>query len=166
MDVAAAQWIADRDRRGASRRGPITLRVRVVFRRGILDRLLAAGADPSWDAELAARAAQLTVLRRRRVLSESIVRVVRDAERPPRWTCAAPLNRRAVRGAAPDLQALAADLRDDPAPAPQGIALAEQLLRDPCSPLYAGGDEDALRRGARIARRALAHHVNSREDMS
>jgi hypothetical protein len=121
----------------------------------MLDRLLAAGGDPCWDPELALRAAQLTAADRRRTLAKGLERAVGDAHRPPRWTCAVPVDRRAVRAVAPALRALAADLMDETAPAPQGIALVEQLLRDPGSPLYAPGDEDALRECARIARQAL-----------
>lgn len=121
----------------------------------MLDRLLAAGSEPSWDPELTLRAAQVTAMNRRRALGRGLERAIGDAHRPPRWTCAAPLDRRAVRAAAPALRALAADLVEGTAPAPQGIALVEQLLRDPGSPLYAPGDEDALRECARIARQAL-----------
>ena len=151
MQVAFAHRSADR---GAPRRGPFTLRARVLVRRAVLDRLLAAGADPSWDPELALRAAQLTAPRRRRALAKSLIRVARDADRPARWSCAAPLDRGAVRDAAADLRALAADVRAEPAP--QAISLAEQLLRDPASPLYLPGDGDALRRSVRIVRRCLA----------
>jgi hypothetical protein len=121
----------------------------------MLDRLLAAGGEPCWDPELALRAAQVTAARRRQALVKGLERVIRDAHRPPRWTCAAPLDRSAVRAAAPLLGALAAGLTEASAPAPQGIALVEQLLRDPGSPLYAPGDEEALSECARIACDAL-----------
>jgi hypothetical protein len=122
----------------------------------MLDRLLAAGSDPCWDPELTLRAAQVTAIERRRALAKGLERVVGDAHRPPRWTCSAPVDRRAVRATAPALRALAASLTEAAAVSPQGIALVEQLLRDPGSPLYAPGDEDALRECARIARQALA----------
>lgn len=121
----------------------------------MLDRLLAAGGDPCWDAELALRAAQVTAAHRRRGLAKRLERAISDAHRPPRWTSAAPVDRSAVRAAAPALRALAAGLTEASAPAPQGVALVEQLLRDPGSPLYAPGDEDALRECARIAGQAL-----------
>jgi hypothetical protein len=121
----------------------------------MLDRLLAAGGDPCWDPELALRAAQVTAADRRRVLAKGLERAVSDAHRPPRWSCAAPLDRSAVRAAAPALRALAAGLTEATAPAPQGVALVEQLLRDPGSPLYAPGDEEGVRECARIARKAL-----------
>jgi hypothetical protein len=123
----------------------------------MLDRLLAAGGDPCWDAELALRAAQVTAAHRRRALAQRLERAISDAHRPPRWTSAAPVDRSAVRAAAPALRELAAGLTEASAPAPQGIALVEQLLRDPGSPLYAPGDEDALRECARIAGQALGY---------
>jgi hypothetical protein len=134
------------------------MRVRVFLRHGTLDRLLAAGADPSWDPQLTARAARLTAAGRRRTLARSLEHALRDAHRRPRWSCAAPLDRRAVRLAAPELRALAAELSHEAAPAPQGVALAEQLLREPGSPLYAPGDEEALRAAALIACEALGSH--------
>jgi len=129
---------------------PIALRVRVFVRRGVLDRLLAAGADPSWDPELGLRAAQVTAPRRRRALADSFARAVEDAHRPPRWTCAAPLARGAVRATSRELRALAVGLAHGPAPPPQAITLAYQLVRDPGSPLYAPGDEHALRDSVRL----------------
>jgi len=134
---------------------PLALRARVFVRRGKLDRLLAAGADPSWDPELGLRARQIGTPRRRRTLAESLERAVWEAHRPARWACTAPLDRRAVRKATPELSALALDLTVEAAPAAQGVALATQLLRDPDSPLYARGGGDALRVGASVARRAL-----------
>jgi hypothetical protein len=138
------------------RRASVALRARVFLRRGMLDRLLAAGADPTWEPELGLRAAQVAAPRKRRALAQSLGRAVLDAERPPRWSCAAPLDRDAVRAAAPELRALAAGLAQEATPAPQGVTLARQLLQEPGSPLYAPGDETALREGVRIARQALA----------
>jgi hypothetical protein len=134
---------------------PLSLRARVFLRRGKLDGLLAAGADPSWDPELGLRAAQISTPRNRRVIANSLERAVWEAHRRVRWGCTAPLDRRAVRAAAPELSALALDLTVDAAPAAQGVALATQLLRDPSSPLYLPGEGEALRVGAVIARRAL-----------
>jgi hypothetical protein len=133
----------------------VALRAHVLLKRGMLDRLLAAGGDPGWDSALALRARQVTARRRRRALAAGIEKAVRDAHRSPRWTCAAPVDRAAVRAATPELNALAAVLKRAPAPAAQGVALAEQLLRDPASPLYAPGDADALRESAAIVSEAL-----------
>jgi hypothetical protein len=154
-------------RRGAARprrpdpHAPLALRARVFVRCGKLDRLLAAGADPSWDPELGLRARQISTPRRRRTLAKSIERAVWEAHRPSRWTCTAPLDRRAVRKATPELSALALELMAQPAAAAQGVALATQLLRDPDSPLYAPGGGEALRSGAVVACRALREAVTS-----
>jgi hypothetical protein len=130
------------------------------MRRGVLDRLLAAGADPCWDPELTLRAAQISAPRRRRALEKSLGQAVRDAHRPGRWTCAAPIARSAIRATAPELRALAAEVSREPAPPPQAIALTDQLVRDPGSPLYAPGNEGALRETVRIARSSLRDHTD------
>ena len=81
--------------------------------------------------------------------------VTSEAHAAPRWSCKVPLNRGAVRAAASELRALTASLRLGGAPAAQGVALASQLLRDPCSPLFLPGGPEPLRAGAQIARQAL-----------
>ena len=90
-----------------------------------------------------------------RALAGEFARAVCEAHAPPRWSCTAPIDRPAVRGAAPELRALAASLTLEAPAAAQGVALASQLLRNPYSPLYRPGNEHALRVGAKIARRAL-----------
>ena len=127
----------------------------MFLRRGKLDGLLAAGADPAWDPELRLRAAQISARRARRVVASGLEHAVWEAHRPPRWSCAAPLDRRAVRASTAELSALVVALIVEAAPAAEGIALATQLLRDPSSPLYAPGDAKALRFGAVVARQAL-----------
>jgi hypothetical protein len=133
----------------------LVLRLRVFLRRDALDRLLAAGGDPSWGADLELRAEQLTAWGKRHALAECLERTIDEAQRPPRWSCAAPLDRPAVRAAIPELLALAAGLEAEASPTPQGVALAEQLMQNASSPLFAPGDEDALRESAEIAWRAL-----------
>jgi hypothetical protein len=133
----------------------LVVRVRVFLRRGTLDRLLAAGGEPYWDPEFGLRAAQVTSGRKRRDLADSLESAVSEAHRPPQWSCAAPLDRRAVRAAAPALLALAAGLKAELRPDAEGVALATQLVTDASSPLYAPGDSDALREIARTARSAL-----------
>src|ERR671917_42154 len=81
----------------------LALRARVFLGRDKLDGLLAAGADPSWDPELGLRARQICAPRRRRALAKSIEHAVCEAHRPPLWTCTAPVDRRAVRSASPEL---------------------------------------------------------------
>ena len=138
-----------------SRTVSLTLRLRVFAKRRMLDRLLAAGGDPSWGPEFGLRAAQLTRWRKCHALAEGLERTVSEARRPPRWSCAAPVDRPAVRAATPELLALAAGLEGEAPRAAQGVALAEQLVEDGSSPLYVPGDEELLREIARLARRAL-----------
>jgi hypothetical protein len=141
----------------------LRLHIRVFVRRGTLDRLLAAGMDPDWDPELGLRAAQITAARRRCALSASLQAAVRDAKRPPQWSAAVPLARSAVLAAADELRLLAGCLAEPTAPAAQGVALAGQIVRDPCSPLYAPGNPEALRAAARIAHRALNRPAHATE---
>jgi hypothetical protein len=111
--------------------------------------------DPAWDRELGIRAAQIAATKKRCALSLSLDAAVRNAQRAPQWTAAVPLARGAVRAAAHELRLLAECLSETAAPAPQGVALAKQLVREPNSPLYAPVDHHALRAAARIAHRAL-----------
>jgi hypothetical protein len=122
--------------------------------------------DPAWDPELGLRAAQITAPNRRRALAASLEAAVRDACRPPRLTAAVPLARGAVRAAADELRLLAECLAGPSAPAAQAVALAGQLVRDPCSPLYAPGSPEALRAAARIAHRALNGPSHATEEAS
>lgn len=154
MPSAASHRVVARQRR-LRPRAPLVLRARVLLKRHLLDGLLAAGADPSWGPELTLRAAQITDLHSRRALAGGLARAVCEAHVVPRWSCTAPIDRPAVRGAAAELRALAASLTLDAPAAAQGVALASQLLRNPCSPLYRPGDEHALRVAAEIARQAL-----------
>jgi hypothetical protein len=111
--------------------------------------------DPAWYPELGIRAARIAAVKARRALSLSLEAAVRRAPRAPQWSAAVPLARGAVRAAAHELRLLAECLSETAAPAPQGVALAKQLVREPNSPLYAPGDHHALRAAARIAHRAL-----------
>ena len=67
-------------------------------------------------------------------VAKSLVKVVRDAGRPPRLSAAVPVRRRAVRDAREELLALAAALRAGEA----DVELAQWLLVDPDGPLYVG----------------------------
>jgi hypothetical protein len=155
VSFAGAQQRASARTRPPGAHASLRLRVRVFLRRGTLDRLLAAGMDPAWDPELRLRATQITAPKRRCALSASLQAAVRDAHRSPRWSAAVPLARGAVLAAADELRLLAGCLADPTAPAAQGVALAGQIVRDPCSPLYAPDSPEALRAAARIAHRAL-----------
>jgi hypothetical protein len=155
VSFAGAQRWAPAGTRPPGGHQELRLHARVLLRRGTLDRLLAAGADPAWDPELGIRAAQITAAKRRRALSVTLEAAVRDAHRPPRWSAAVPVARGAVRAAAHELHLLSESLVETAAPTAQGVALAKQLVHDPNSPLYAPGDHHALRAATRIAYRAL-----------
>lgn len=161
MPLAAPHPLRERRSRLRSSLG---LRARVLVSRGSLDRLLAAGADPSWAPELSFRAGQITRPRWRHALADGLANAVREAHDTPRWSCRVPLDRGAVRAAASELRALTAGLRYGRIPAAQGVALASQLLRDPCSPLYFPGGPATLRAGAEIARQALDLEVDQSGD--
>jgi hypothetical protein len=97
--------------RGTAERPPIWLRGRVWLRRGALDQMLAAGADPNGSPELARRAAELTSFRHRRSLAAAIERAIEAAEHPPHpLSAAVPLERREILATRARLAQLAADL--------------------------------------------------------
>jgi hypothetical protein len=127
------------------------LAVRLNARR--LDRELADGAAPDTEIRRSLRAAALIAPCERSMLARSLRRIVRDAhDGRTALSMRAPVMRDAARGAADELDALAARLA---APVPvsvQGVAQVGRLLGDAGSPLY-GGPVHALRRAAR---RALA----------
>jgi hypothetical protein len=73
-------FLARTHHRGTAERPPIWLRGRVWLRRGALDQMLAAGADPNGSPELARRAAELTSFRHRLSLAAAIVSALEAAE--------------------------------------------------------------------------------------
>ena len=96
---------------------------------GVLDRVRCRLADP----------------RHRATLARSITDLVEAAQRRPTRPRALPIySVRVVRSAAPELGAIAERLVTA-APALQGVALIEQLLRNGVSPLY-GSEVEPLRR--------------------
>jgi hypothetical protein len=87
-------------------------------------------------------------------LARSIALLVQDAERPPiRPRARLVFDVRVVRSVAPELRAIAERLLA-PAPAVQGVALVERLLRNGGSPLY-GSEVEQLRRELGRARYLL-----------
>lgn len=118
--------------------------LRTWLRRCELDRRLVAGADPGASAELRRRAEKLRSRRERRGLAAALRRAVEDAERPPRWSAAAPVNRSAVLAERERLLLLARDLETAEDPPACGVALVERLLFDGDSALYRGSAPAAL----------------------
>jgi hypothetical protein len=137
----------------------LSLRVRlcVALRRDALDRALAGGADPAASAELAFRAALLVRERNRRGLARCLRLAIWEAEAgvsavrvSPR-----PVRRGEVLSCREALVALSDRLdRAGPA-APEGVAIAERLLNDLRSPLFAWAEPGTVRRLARLAAAAM-----------
>jgi hypothetical protein len=91
--------------------------------------------EASSDVRSARRATQR---RTRDQLGAEIGRIL-AASSPARLPSSSPLDRIAVRANSAQLRRLAERLGDDDPIAPEAVADAAHLLRDPSSPLYSGG---------------------------
>jgi hypothetical protein len=113
------------------------LRLTVDSRRS-LDRALAAGADPTTNAGLAARATALTSQRERDALASAIYHVLKAARRDrSSFSVRMPTARREIELHRPELLAIAAELRQAPAVSARGVAAIRVLITDGIhSPLY------------------------------
>ena len=135
----------------------LTLRMRVAVGRDALDLALARGADPTASTELAYRAARLVRARNRQGLARCIRLAIWEAEAgvsalrvSPR-----PVRRGEVLGCREALVALSERL-ESPRPAgAEGVAIAERLLADLRSPLFAWAEPGTVRRLARVATAAM-----------
>ncbi|HEX7299455.1 MAG TPA: hypothetical protein VF257_10630 [Solirubrobacteraceae bacterium] len=132
----------------------IPLKLRTWWRRDELDEQLAHGADPTTDASLARRAAQLTSPTTRVHLAQALEIALREARKS--WSVSArlPLRRVEVRECADDLLTLARRLRDFQPIDIAGAAMVSRLVFDGTSPLYREGPL-TLRYAVRSARLAL-----------
>lgn len=108
-----------------------------------LDEQLAAGADPAGDPMLAHRAAKLTSRRFRHKLALGLREALARAQRPVGLSAAAPVGRGA-RIERARIEELADRLDAEVPVGAKGVAQASLLLTDSSSPLWAGGDPDAL----------------------
>ena len=133
-----------------------SLRLRVLARRGRLDRQLAQGTDPETDPRLALRATQLARPALRAALARSLRTALRSIDSPVSRLPSphAPVAAASVRACAPELCDLARALTDIDAGA-RGVAIARVLLTDGGSPLYMDGPADGLRMVLFAARAAL-----------
>jgi hypothetical protein len=104
-----------------------------------LDRQLAREMA-SWASPLhAARALQITSPRRRRLLADSLERLLDDVRRPargPRLGAAVPPDRQQINAAASQIEALATRLRDGEPVRAEGVARLRALLCDGAGPVY------------------------------
>jgi hypothetical protein len=126
----------------------VALRLRVATRRDALDRALAAGVDPSTDPELAFRAARLVRERDRRALASCLRLVVGQADGEPWLARSSPREIKRCQIVA-DRQSVVSliDRLESARPAvAEGVAIAERLLTDLHSPLFAWAEPGTLRR--------------------
>jgi hypothetical protein len=86
------------------------------------------------------------------MVAAGLQRVVDDARRPPRGlTARVAVQREQVLDAAPDIEALAARLRDADRPVSDDVlSAAGTLLRDGDGPVYAWAEPRTLRRRVRV----------------
>ena len=135
----------------------LSVRGRVLLKRGSLTRRLAAGERPSDGPDLARRAQQLSSPRHRRLLASGLERVIDEAQDRPRpYSAAVPLRRRAILSNRNELLGLAFELRDASREvSAHGVALVEQLLSDGSSPLYTENPDETLEGAISHARAAL-----------
>jgi hypothetical protein len=124
-------------------------RVRAGWAREDLNRSLARGVDPGVDPLLRSRADRLVGTASRDRLAAGLERVVATVDTPAGpLSAAVAVRRRPVRGARHELMRLAGELRHMRDPHPRGVAMAEVLLTDPCSPLYTAASSDEVARAA------------------
>ena len=143
----------------AARKSPVRpfLRLRVLVRRGRLDRLIAEGRDPTTGPQLSLRAAQLGRPALRATLARSLLNAVRSADNSATSRFPSPhipVAAASVRACSPELHDLARALTDV-SPRARGVAITRVLITDGASPLYVGGPADRLRNVLVAARSAL-----------
>ena len=133
------------------------LRVRVAVRRDELDRALAGGVDPGRSPELAFRAARLVEDRYRRSLARCLRVVLGQVEGSPALVRVSPMDiqRAAIRTDREALVSLIERLEDPLPVLPEGVAIAERLMTDLTSPLFAPAEPGTIRRLARLAVAAM-----------
>ncbi len=141
----------------AARVMSLRLWIRVSVGCDALDLALSKGADPADTAELAYRAARLVRARNRRALARCIRVAIWEAEAgvaalrvSPR-----PVRRGEVLACREALVALSERLESSRPVGAEGVAIAERLLADLRSPLFAWAEPGTTRRLALVAAAAL-----------
>jgi len=116
------------------------------FRAAALDHELAAGASPESTVPLAIHAGRLCEPGQRLLLARSLTRIVAASEAPVRSRLKAPVCRRAVQQARPELATLAGRLSGSGPVDVHGVARVRTLLADGTGPLYQPAPPERLRR--------------------
>jgi hypothetical protein len=144
-----------RGRSDAPVAGPL-LRLRVLVRRGGLDRLIAAGADTTSDPRLRLRVSQLARPAMRATVARSLLNALQSVDDPRSRFLSPhiPVAAASVRACSPELRELVRALTDVDA-RPRGVAIARILHADGGSPLYVDGRAHRLRDVVVAARAAL-----------
>jgi hypothetical protein len=133
-------------------RGPLLLRLRVLWSQHSLDAMLIAGIDPASDPALTLRAGQLGSTRHRRRLAASVDALVRAADEARTGaTAAVPVVREQVTEARDSLSLLADLLRRTEGVQPRGVAMVQRLLTDGGSALYSDTSRGAAELQVRAA---------------
>ncbi len=144
---------------GGWRRHLIPLQARIQA--GRLDRRLGEEVDPRSSSLLLVRARQLLSERMRRSLARGFELALEESDASAAARrIGIPVNRDAVRDAAPALETLVARLRDGEAVSPQGVAMAKAILCDGAGPLYGRQSPAKLLSAATAARSALERGPN------
>jgi hypothetical protein len=151
MELSKRRSCEQRRSRGRGRSGRtaelfeprLVVRLRTRARRLELDRLLAAGADPSASPLLAARAAQLVEPSTRQRIAACLEQFAFAADRPSSRVKTLPL-RGAVRPNQEALLDLARTLRRGQLQYARGIAMLELILADGTGPAYTEPTADGL----------------------
>jgi hypothetical protein len=120
-----------------------------------LDRRLASGEPPEANLALAVRAQWLVRPAVRRGMAGALRRMLAVADARPPLLDAVPLQRRQVRGAAPELAALADRLERGGPVSAFGVARLRSLLTDGGGPLYRSARPSELAERVRAVRAAL-----------
>jgi hypothetical protein len=116
------------------------------IRASALDHELAAGASPESTVPLAVHAGRLCKPAQRLLLARSLTRIVAASDAPMRSRLKAPVCRRAVQLARPELAALAGRLGASGPVDVHGVARVRTLLADGTGPLYQPAPPERLRR--------------------
>jgi hypothetical protein len=128
-----------------------------------LDRLLAAGVSPRGSDALALRAHVITRRRSRARLACGLSRLLRSAiDSRGGFTAAVPPNRREVLAARTIIVTLECRLRAPEPLTAHGMAMLQELLTEPASPLYRPAEPGAL--GSRLRAAAAALEPTDRWD--
>lgn len=128
----------------------------VRWRAAELDRQLATGASADGSALLAMRAEKITRPRARRCVADGLARAVNHArDGVPGFTAAVRPNGQEVLSSQVVISTLERRLRSDEDLRANGLAMLQQLLTEPASPLYLPADPGALGSYLRAAAAAL-----------